>query len=167
MRELFLIVIVYLFYSCNQNQEAGFKIVIECTIPEPYTIELTEKDFVKVDWSNQEYYLQKGILDNPKFNIKVCFGACRLKAFLNGYLRYEAVLFCDVAPNSLPTRNRNAIFIKAGDEKLNLFYNNKLQLNLNDRIKLTDNAEKQKKLSSFLYDKEIKKYLEQKFLIKE
>jgi len=166
---LLIFIILITFFSCQNKKEKGLKFVIQCKIPENFRYEFSDEDFLKVDWKNQIYFFKDSInkIDEVKFNNRICFGACMLKAFLNGKERYQAVLDCDMGPNNLSTWGRNAIYIKAGDETLNLFYENKLQLDLNSKRILTSDPDKQKKLSLFLYDKDIKKYLLEKSLIKE
>jgi hypothetical protein len=161
---IFLVIIISIC-ACRSTNNDGFKLVFECEIPSEYIVEFNEDDFSEIDWDNQEFHLVDTMIESVEFNNRICFGRCKLNALVNGHKFYEAILYCNMGSNNFATKRNNVIYIEYGKDSLNIMYNNKLQLNLNDKRMLTEDPEIHREISSFLFNEPIRQYLLKQSLI--
>lgn len=167
--KLRIILWLFLFSSCENVESNGLKFVFHFDHVQGVDNEvvISEGELGEIDWENQIYSLKNGTIpDSLMFNYLVCFGMCKLTTYLNEKKLYDAVLHCNVAPNSLSTKKKNVIYIKAGEPQLNVLYKNKIQLNLNEKWLNSYTKDDKRSNSSFLYNEDLRQYLLNKSMIK-
>lgn len=164
MRYLYFFLVCFCFISCNRNTSHHLKFIIQCS--KGAVIEIEENNIEKVIWDKQYFYLTEGLFSASDFNTKICYNECYLSALLGKDTLYKAALHCSIAPTSVNSKSGNVLFIHPPDRKLNLFYQNRLQLNLNQARTLSSDKNRQESLTSFMYVTKLKEYLERKKLLK-